>query len=104
MRLLVEEILVSGWNVSIRLRIPLDEPRPEPPGRTATPGERPVGGVSSKDVCDLLVETEGESYRLQDAKARTRQTRRDAVSSAARFGANDKLAGLWTRLPSASNF
>jgi hypothetical protein len=61
-------------------------------------------GCQAKIVCDLLVETEGESYRLQDAKARTRQTRRDAVSSAARFGANDKLAGLWTRLPSASNF
>jgi len=51
-----------------------------------------------------IIETKGESYRLQDAKARTRQTKRDAVSSAARFGANDKLAGLWTRLPSASNF
>ena len=56
-------------------------------------------GCQAKIVCDLLVETEGESYRLQDAKARTRQTKRDAVSPAARSGANDKPAGAVDEAP-----
>ena len=46
-----------------------------------------------------IIETKGESYRLQDAKARTRQTKRDAVSPAARSGANDKLAGAVDEAP-----
>jgi len=46
-----------------------------------------------------IIETKGESYRLQDAKARTRQTKRDAVSSTARSGANDKLAGAVDEAP-----
>ena len=46
-----------------------------------------------------IIETKGESYRLQDAKARTRQTKRDAGSSAARSGANDKLAGAVDEAP-----
>ena len=46
-----------------------------------------------------IIETKGESYRLQDAKARTRQTKRDAVSSAARSGANDKPAGAVDAAP-----
>jgi DNA replication protein DnaC len=46
-----------------------------------------------------IIETKGESYRLQDAKARTRQTKRDAVGSAARSGANDKLAGAVDEAP-----
>jgi DNA replication protein DnaC len=46
-----------------------------------------------------IIETKGESYRLQDAKARTRQTKRDAVSSAARSGANDKPAGAVDEAP-----
>src|SRR5580658_3209898 len=46
-----------------------------------------------------IIETKGESYRLQDAKARTRQTKRDAASSAARSGANDKLAGAVDEAP-----
>ena len=46
-----------------------------------------------------IIETKGESYRLQDAKARTRQTKRDAVSPAARSGANDKSAGAVDEAP-----
>jgi DNA replication protein DnaC len=46
-----------------------------------------------------IIETKGESYRLQDAKARTRQTKRDAVSPAARSGANDKPAGAVDEAP-----
>ncbi len=46
-----------------------------------------------------IIETKGESYRLQDAKARTRQTKRDAGSAAARSGANDKLAGAVDEAP-----
>ena len=46
-----------------------------------------------------IIETKGESYRLQDAKARTRQTKRDAVSSTARSGANDKLGGAVDEAP-----
>jgi DNA replication protein DnaC len=46
-----------------------------------------------------IIETKGESYRLQDAKARTRQTKRDAASPAARSGANDKPAGAVDEAP-----
>ena len=38
LRLILEQVLVKGWQVEIKLRIPLDSP-PEPPG----------GRVSSKD-------------------------------------------------------
>jgi len=46
-----------------------------------------------------IIETKGESYRLQDAKARTRQTKRDAGSSAGRSGANSKPAGAVDEAP-----
>ena len=48
LRLLVEEVRVQGWQVEIRLRIPLDEPSPD--GPDPSNGEQPPGGpgVSSQ--------------------------------------------------------
>ncbi len=41
MRLLVEEVAVSGWRVSIQLRMPIDEPPPDGPGHKARQRSRP---------------------------------------------------------------
>jgi len=50
LRLLVEEIRVSGWQVEIRLRIPLDEPPPrDDRHRPSRPSARPPEPVSSED-------------------------------------------------------
>jgi site-specific DNA recombinase len=51
LRLLVEDVRVTGWHVQIRLRITLDPPPPEPPrptGRTSKPPPQPRP-VSTQD-------------------------------------------------------
>jgi hypothetical protein len=40
LRLLIEEVRVTGWHVEIRLRIALDQPRPNPPGPKRSPEPR----------------------------------------------------------------
>ena len=43
LRLLIEEVRVTGWHVEIRLRIALDQPAARPPrARPVTPPERTV--------------------------------------------------------------
>ena len=58
LRLVVEEVRVSGWQVEIRLRIPLDEVPADPKGPTPSSqrGSKPPGStpVSSKDGLRLL--------------------------------------------------
>jgi len=50
LRLLVEEVRVSGWHVEIQLRISLDGPPNDGPSRGGQPAEGPSSGpVSSKD-------------------------------------------------------
>jgi site-specific DNA recombinase len=51
LRILVEEVRVTGWHVEIQLRIPLDGPLDDDPhGGTESPGGRPAPGqVSSQD-------------------------------------------------------
>ena len=50
MRVVVEEVRVSGWHVEIQLRIPLDEPPGDGPGdQGRLPDLPPAGGVSSND-------------------------------------------------------
>jgi site-specific DNA recombinase len=55
LRLLIEDVQVTGWHVKIRLRIPLDQPpdSDNPRGRTPQPGPAPAGGntpaVSTED-------------------------------------------------------
>jgi site-specific DNA recombinase len=50
LRLVVDEVRVTGWNVTIQLRIPLDEP-PEPPPRPPGdhPDQPPPDPVSTED-------------------------------------------------------
>ena len=50
LRLLVEEVHVTGWHVQIRLRIPLDD-NPDDPPRPPNPDPRPdrPGPVSTED-------------------------------------------------------
>ncbi|MDH3308687.1 MAG: recombinase family protein, partial [Acidimicrobiia bacterium] len=50
LRLVVEEVRVTGWNVEIRLRIPLDEPpTDDPPGRQQPP-PRPGGPTTPESA------------------------------------------------------
>jgi transposase/DNA invertase Pin-like site-specific DNA recombinase len=55
LRLLIEDVQVTGWHVKIRLRIPLDEPPGDdhPRSRTSQPGPAPSGNdtptVSAED-------------------------------------------------------
>jgi site-specific DNA recombinase len=50
MRLVVEEVRVSGWHVEIQLRIPLDEPPGDgPDDQRRQPDLPPTGGASSND-------------------------------------------------------
>ena len=48
LRLLIEDVRVTGWHVQIRLRIALDPPPPDPTGPTNTPPPHPHP-VSSQD-------------------------------------------------------
>lgn len=51
LRLLVEDVRVTGWHVQIRLRIALDPPPPHPTGPTAPTGKpSPPRPVSSQDA------------------------------------------------------
>ena len=51
LRILIEEVRVTGWHVEIRLRIALDQPPPDPPVRSPAPHEPPSRGrtLSSQD-------------------------------------------------------
>ena len=51
LRLLVEDVRVTGWHVQIRLRIALDPPPPEPPHPTGRTGKPPphLRPVSTQD-------------------------------------------------------
>ena len=50
LRLIIEEVRVTGWDVDIRLRIPLDEPPPaQPPGPTPPKGRGRPRPLSSQD-------------------------------------------------------
>ena len=64
LRLLIEDVQVTGWHVKIRLRIPLDEPpgSDHPRGRTPQPSPAPAGSdrpVSTEDRLRSLHEGEG---------------------------------------------
>jgi site-specific DNA recombinase len=72
LRLLVEDVRVTGWHVQIRLRIALDPPPPEPPhptSRTSKPPPQPRP-VSTQDGLRSVVITNGDSYRMKDANHR----------------------------------
>ena len=62
LRLLVEEVRVTGWNVQIQLRIPWT-PNPKTNHRPAT------DHCQVKTVCVPFVQTTGESVRLSQAIA-----------------------------------
>jgi len=52
LRLIIEKVRVTGWDVDIRLRIPLDEPPPtQPPGPSAPKAEADPGHCLAKTVC-----------------------------------------------------
>ena len=56
LRLVVEEVHVTGWHVQIRLRIPLDD-NPDGPPRPPNPDPVPTGPArcQPKTVCVPLV-------------------------------------------------
>jgi hypothetical protein len=49
LRLLIEDVQVTGWHIKIRLRIPLDQPpgNDHPRGRTPRPSPAPDGSATS---------------------------------------------------------
>jgi len=61
LRLLVEEVRVTGWNVQIQLRIPLDAESQDHPHPTTN------HQCQAKTVCAPFVQTSGESVRLSQA-------------------------------------
>ena len=66
LRLLIEDVHVTGWQVKIRLRVPLDPPDPGPPAphQNATRHHRPPGPpCQAKTVCVPSVFMNGPSYR-----------------------------------------
>jgi site-specific DNA recombinase len=79
MRLLVEEVSVSGWHVSILLRIPLDEPPPQS-SCDDKPAGRPTGGLSSKDRLRPLGVDEGRQLPLEGPRPREGAYRRHSVT------------------------
>jgi site-specific DNA recombinase len=70
MRLLVEEVSVSGWHVRIQLRIPLDEPPPTPPDANTPGSGRPTGGLSSKDRLRPLGGPERRQLQAEGPRSR----------------------------------
>ena len=75
LRLLIEDVQVTGWHVKIRLRIPLDDPpdddhthrrTPHPRPTPASPGEPPVSTE------DRLRSLRGHRRRVLPAPAKTR--------------------------------
>ncbi len=75
LRLLIEDVHVTGWQVKIRLRIPLDPPDPGQgqPGPTR-PGPSPATtpGVSSQDRLRSVGVTEGRQLPPQEPRPRPR--------------------------------
>jgi hypothetical protein len=63
LRLLVEDVRVTGWHVQIRRRIALDPPPPEPPHPTGSTGKpSPPRPVSTQDG---LLSVGGEDVRVK---------------------------------------
>ena len=66
LRLLIEDVRVTGWHVQIRLRIALDPPPPDPTGPTEAHRHHTRAQCQAKTVCVPLVTLKGDSYRLKD--------------------------------------
>ena len=68
LRLLIEEVRVTGWHVEIRLRIALDSQSPGKPVNRPPDARR--RHCQAKTVCVPLVATDGDSYRMKQARAK----------------------------------
>ena len=60
LRLVIEDVTVTGWNVHIRLRIPLDQP---PTTTTPNPPGAPAASRPAKNICVHSVTTGCETAR-----------------------------------------
>ena len=72
LRLLIEDVHVTGYQAKIRLRIPSTRrPRPGPP-RTASRAitDNKTSRVKPRTVCVPSVATDGYSYRMREARAK----------------------------------
>jgi hypothetical protein len=70
MRLLIDDVRLSGSNVQIRLRISLDPLDPCLTGARPTRKPTPVPAQRpAKTVCVPSVFTDGDSYRMKQARA-----------------------------------
>jgi len=98
MRLVVEEVRVTGWDVEIRLRIPLDERPPEAP-RPTGPGHGggPPPPVSSNDRLRSLGGHRGRVL------PQATEASSDAVATPARVVLSTPQADRLTRRPRSAN-
>jgi Recombinase zinc beta ribbon domain len=74
LRLLIDEIRVTGWLIQICLRIALDPSPPDPrdaQGSHHPPGPKRPHPLSSQEGCVPFVVTDGDSFRMKQARART---------------------------------
>jgi hypothetical protein len=72
LRLLMEEVRLTGWHIEIRLRIALDQPPPTHRDQTRSPEPDKhacaKSTVSSQTVCVPFVTINGPSYLLKDRR------------------------------------
>ena len=86
LRLLIEDVQVTGWQVEIRLRIPLDDPPDDdhPHRRTPHPGQLPPATArrqcQPKNVCVPFMAINGPSYRLKNRLAAVETTINSATA------------------------
>jgi site-specific DNA recombinase len=91
LRLLIEDVQVTGWHVKIRLRISLDNP-PHGDNTPRTPGPAPGNGtppLSTEDRLRSLHGTEGRQLPAQEPRPRPRprgRHNRRLTTSTARQG------------------
>ncbi len=74
LRLLIEDVHVTGYQAKIRLRIPLDPQTPARPGQDLAASraitDNKTSRVKPKTVCVPSVATDGYSYRMREARAK----------------------------------
>ena len=75
LRLLIEDVQVTGWHVKIRLRIPLDDAPDSDPAHHPTPSPRPAPASSKPPVSaeDRLRSLHADQGRLPPARRSTRR-------------------------------
>jgi site-specific DNA recombinase len=98
LRLVVDQVHVTGWHVRVQLRIPLDEPPHDPPPRPpgSGPDQPTPNAASTKDSLRSLGSGEGLCVPASEER-RTRRGRsvRSAADGPAARGVDCPAGGAW---------